>query len=525
MCAETVKTEFSEPETTRTDAASAQLTCAVLVRNGVRDLPGWLAWHLALGVQEIVVIDAGSTDGTQELVAALGEDWPIRLLSFTVPTSVQAPDDCRIALTQAAMQTLAESVPPSKNSALHWGLVLDVDEYLAPATDLPTLLSAADPHSVFPLHWRQFGTSGHTTTQFGHVVATHVQGASVSHPAHDFCRHMVRLKDLIPENVLDLTTTATLGTAPYSPSPLSSPDTHAGWEAGCLLHYPLRSETEAAQYPVALQAYFNQNDQTDWVGQRFLPVTRTLQNQLLETLWDEAHTQLRALATQQEREDQWAAAQEEEAFNMPETIQLDGFTCRRLHPGWQARQLLTPEAAPPYAPVQSFLLRQADGTIVKAECGTPLVGLRDFRTPSLLALTLPGQELFAFGDVPIVQGWGVIRLSPDMESAAQAGIFFFPPQQQPLHNTPLENPRHSAPPLRMVPDESISLPDLVPLPETGAHKALSMPGFLRWVATHPWAQALDIRRALLLLGPEEAENLARSVPTIRPFLLQIQGQP
>lgn len=530
---------------------SGALTCVVLTRNAARFLPGWLAWHFALGVERVVIADSGSTDGSQALAACLARDWPVRLIA-PVGLDALTPEERRAALTRAAVQVAAESSSEtlsassqasaeaeyadtpeiSETPATKWIMALDADEYLAPSADLPALLARAAETGGLTLHWKQFGRSGHATLPKGHVTAAHKQRGDQTLPEHAFLRVLAPL-----ETHVDL-----------RPRFASEMPAETLWQAGAVLHYPApvlahallqspktqtpnnRQDNQDNTLALAMIAHLDCNDVPDDVAQRFLAPMREMQNQLQTTLLHAGLERLRALAVRDEalaREEENRAAQ---AFLLPPQPPQPDFAYHRVRPDLKTRRLLTPEASPPFSPVRCYRLCDENGAFLTGNDGTPLLALADERTPTLLALTqialtqLPFED-FTLGDVPVVENWAVCRVSP-----AGADAFRLP------FESGLEDQIFQTVPYRPSRAEAALLPELVSLPVFSADRddlpgispeltpELTIETLLRWLSAHPWADALDIRRALLLLTPRQVQTLQRLVPELGAFLPEPEAE-
>ena len=72
--------------------------CAVLTHNATPLLKEWLLWHLALGFERILVLDAGSTDDTQAVALAAAHLGPVELHEF-VSGDVLSPEALRNTLS------------------------------------------------------------------------------------------------------------------------------------------------------------------------------------------------------------------------------------------------------------------------------------------------------------------------------------------------------------------------------------------------------------------------------------------
>lgn len=136
------------------------VTLVAVARNEGAYLVEWLAHHLAIGFDRIVVYDNESTDETRTLFKAMAaRDLRLRRMPWPSP-----PDDSAQIL--AYHHALTELVTP-------WVMYLDLDEYLVPFgyRNMADLIEAL-PADVASLHvnWRGFGSSGHAGPGYGLVT-------------------------------------------------------------------------------------------------------------------------------------------------------------------------------------------------------------------------------------------------------------------------------------------------------------------------------------------------------------------
>ncbi len=129
----------------------------------------WLAYHRVIGIDQVVVVSNGSTDGSDDLLAALDAAGEITFLR-TTPGRGLAPQD-------AAVQAFETQVGYRPDA---WYLWLDADEFLnvhVGDRTVQALVSAIGPASGLMLNWRLFGSGGNDTFP-GRYVSADFTGAS-----------------------------------------------------------------------------------------------------------------------------------------------------------------------------------------------------------------------------------------------------------------------------------------------------------------------------------------------------------
>jgi hypothetical protein len=121
----------------------------------------WLAYHRVIGVDRVVVVSNGSTDGSDDLLTALAEAGEITFLR-TTPGYGVAPQD-------AAVQAFEAEVGYRPGA---WYLWLDADEFLnvhVGDRTVQALLDRLGNAGALMLNWRLFGSGGNDSFPGRHV--------------------------------------------------------------------------------------------------------------------------------------------------------------------------------------------------------------------------------------------------------------------------------------------------------------------------------------------------------------------
>ena len=129
----------------------------------------WLAYHRVIGIDRVVIVSNGSTDGSDDLLAALDAAGEITFLP-TAPGPDQSP-------LEAGLLAFESKVGYRDGNWYTW---LDADEFLnihVGGRRIPDLLDALGATQGIMLNWRIFGTSGHDTFP-GRFISTDFTRAS-----------------------------------------------------------------------------------------------------------------------------------------------------------------------------------------------------------------------------------------------------------------------------------------------------------------------------------------------------------
>lgn len=119
------------------------------VRDEVRNIAEWVAYHLEVGFDHLFIYDNNSTDGTGRVAGLFGlENVTVIPWSFVdAHAQYKAYDHC-----------LARCV-----DRYDWVACIDVDEFIAfqPGWTLHGLLDGRDGCDAIAVHWAFFGSGGH----------------------------------------------------------------------------------------------------------------------------------------------------------------------------------------------------------------------------------------------------------------------------------------------------------------------------------------------------------------------------
>lgn len=151
------------------DAARPPVVLVSAMRNEGPFVLEWLAYHRVIGVDRVVIVSNGSTDGSDDLLAALAEAGEITFLR-TTPGYGVAPQE-------AAVQAFEAEVGYQRGA---WYLWLDADEFLnvhVGDRTVQALLDRLGGAGALMLNWRLFGSGGNDSFP-GRHISGHFTGAS-----------------------------------------------------------------------------------------------------------------------------------------------------------------------------------------------------------------------------------------------------------------------------------------------------------------------------------------------------------
>lgn len=172
------------------DADRPQVVLVSAMRNEGPFLLEWVAYHRVIGVDRIVVVSNGSTDGSDELCQALADAGAITFLRTT-----PGPDQSPLAAAKSAF----EAEVGYRDGA--WYAWLDADEFLnvhVGDRTVQALVAAIGQAQGIMLNWRLFGTSGHDRFPGRFVSAAFARAARPEHVAHLETKTLFRCSSQVP---------------------------------------------------------------------------------------------------------------------------------------------------------------------------------------------------------------------------------------------------------------------------------------------------------------------------------------
>jgi len=139
----------------------------LIVRNEVRDIAEWMAFHALIGFDTQIIFDNSSDDGTTDIIKAAARLHDIRYHFW--PNSSQGS---QVLAYQAACDAY--------RLEFDWIGFVDSDEFVMPAEDvrINDFLGRFDGFSGVALHWAVFGANGHEDFPSGLVLESFTRRAA-----------------------------------------------------------------------------------------------------------------------------------------------------------------------------------------------------------------------------------------------------------------------------------------------------------------------------------------------------------
>ncbi|MBS1058346.1 glycosyltransferase family 2 protein [Gluconobacter kondonii] len=130
-----------------------KVALALYVKNEFSDIAGWIAWHLALGINTIFIFDDQSDDGTFNIIKSASKEYDIRYFR-TNPDHI-IDHDVRHADCLQRAASMAEN-------EFDWIGFLDADEYLSLKEDknISEFLNKFHKFDAVAINWCIYGSSG-----------------------------------------------------------------------------------------------------------------------------------------------------------------------------------------------------------------------------------------------------------------------------------------------------------------------------------------------------------------------------
>lgn len=241
---------------------SAALLC---VRNARKNLHWWIAHHLAVGFDSLLICDDQSDDGTWEFLQNTAHRYDIRL-SRTDPA---------VSNTVIRRETAQKELVRQASQSLNWVLPLTLDEYFYPETDSVHNFITQQKEEYgeetfnltmsFPINWCIFGLDGHNPERLSSRSPS-PRILFTRHAPRSFNDHKIVRFICRPEALFE-----------RLPDPFSWTNHEVDWSHARILH----DAAASSQGPMRL--YYDHNEESFEGALRFINESYVIASSLLHT--------------------------------------------------------------------------------------------------------------------------------------------------------------------------------------------------------------------------------------------------
>jgi hypothetical protein len=145
------------------------LSLACIVKDEDHAIEEWVAFHLSLGVDHLVVVDNGPSAALPEILAPYRQAGVVELVTFVSRGEQQ--------------QQAYERVIRKMAGKTRWLGFIDIDEFLFPTAQgsLPEVLAEFEDVAGVAINWVSFGSSGHDASPEGFVIENFTERGALDH--------------------------------------------------------------------------------------------------------------------------------------------------------------------------------------------------------------------------------------------------------------------------------------------------------------------------------------------------------
>lgn len=273
----------------------ASAAAVLFVRNDADDIGWWIAYHLAIGFDTLIICDDHSDDGTWDVIQNAAALYPVE------PRRLDQSDGATYAERRSAAFSQAIL---SCRQRFDWVICLDSDEYVYPENH-ETIGSYLDDFSSadgITLNWCIYGSNGHIGRPAQGPISAYTKRAALDFPDHRAGKTFLR-PETFGGHAVDGCHFA-IGPDRHlrADGQVFDPSLPPNWQGARLLHFVTRNLTHytrrlaslgTAQPAPDLWSHYNRNDEDDLAPQRFLPSTRRIASRLWQTSLDTFYWRLR----------------------------------------------------------------------------------------------------------------------------------------------------------------------------------------------------------------------------------------
>lgn len=154
-----------------------------IAKNEEKHVGEWIAYHISIGFDAVIVYDNGSEDGTAHIVRKFARNFDVRLIGWNVTDGHWQ----NMAYFNAILRLHAE---------FDWILFIDVDEFLFLSSNDMSLVAflsrfGADVGQI-SINWAMFGSSGYDIPPEGLVIENFTRRLALDHSSNAHTKAFVK---------------------------------------------------------------------------------------------------------------------------------------------------------------------------------------------------------------------------------------------------------------------------------------------------------------------------------------------
>lgn len=145
------------------------LSLCCIIKDEDEAIEEWVAFHLSVGVDYIIVVDNGPSRSLPDILAPYRQTGAVELFTFTARGEQQ--------------QRAYERVIKKMAGKTRWLGFIDVDEFLFPvaADSLPEVLHGFEDVAGVSVNWVSYGSNGHDKQPDGFVIDNFTDRGELDH--------------------------------------------------------------------------------------------------------------------------------------------------------------------------------------------------------------------------------------------------------------------------------------------------------------------------------------------------------
>ena len=211
------------------------LNAVAIIKNEAPYLREWIEYHRILGIEKFYIYDDASTDKPFDVLA--------KYIDAGIVIYEKVYRNPKKNLTDVQRKIYTKAVRRYKNKT-RWLAIFDIDEFFVPLkhNSIVEFLKEYEEFSQIIIHWKMFGSSGHTAKPAGLVIENynyshedvHLTGKSIVNP-----RAILRQAEVHYSKVIGMPVDERKHLYPQDPSVIG-----ATADIMCINHYWSKSEEE-----------------------------------------------------------------------------------------------------------------------------------------------------------------------------------------------------------------------------------------------------------------------------------------